>query len=63
MAAARLDFAELPWLPVGVTYAALPIGSAITLLFVVERMLFGSQAHRPAVAIADPGTPTSEASA
>lgn len=56
------SIAELPWLPVGVTYAALPIGSAITLLFVVERMLFGSQAGRPAVAIADAGAPTPEAS-
>ena len=40
------SIAELPWLPVGVTYAAMPIGSAITLLFVVERMVFGSQSHR-----------------
>lgn len=41
--------AELPWLPVGVTYAAIPIGSAITLLFVIEHLLFGSQADRPLV--------------
>jgi TRAP-type C4-dicarboxylate transport system permease small subunit len=41
--------AELPWLPVGVTYAAIPVGSAITLLFVVEHLLFGSQAERPIV--------------
>jgi TRAP-type C4-dicarboxylate transport system permease small subunit len=40
---------ELPWLPVGFTYAALPLGSAITLLFVVERMVFGVQMHRPIV--------------
>ncbi len=37
---------ELPWLPVGVTYASLPIGAAITLLFIVEHLLIGSQAHR-----------------
>jgi TRAP-type C4-dicarboxylate transport system permease small subunit len=41
--------AELPWLPVGVTYAALPVGSAITLLFVLERRLFGAQDQRPVV--------------
>ena len=56
------SIAELPWLPVGITYAALPIGSAITLLFVIERMLFGSQAGRPAVAIVEAGVPTPEAS-
>jgi TRAP-type C4-dicarboxylate transport system permease small subunit len=43
------SIAEVPWLPVGVTYAALPLGSAITLLFVVERVIFGSQAQRPRV--------------
>jgi TRAP-type C4-dicarboxylate transport system permease small subunit len=41
--------AELPWLPVGVTYASLPIGSAITLLFVVETRLYGAQDRRPLV--------------
>jgi TRAP-type C4-dicarboxylate transport system permease small subunit len=41
--------AELPWLPVGVTYAALPIGSLITLLFVIERRIYGSQDRRPLV--------------
>ena len=38
---------ELPWLPVGATYASLPIGSAITLLFVIERRVFGPQGQRP----------------
>src|SRR3989344_2685155 len=38
--------AELPWLPVGATYASLPIGSAVTLLFVLEKMVFGPQNHR-----------------
>ena len=41
--------AELPWLPVGVTYAAIPIGSAITLLFVIEHLVFGVQSKRPIV--------------
>ncbi len=38
---------ELPWLPVGVTYASLPIGAFITILFILERRFVGSQAHRP----------------
>ncbi len=55
------SIAELPWLPVGLTYAALPLGSAITLLFVVERMLHGSQAHRRVVAIVEASGPGAEA--
>ncbi|MEP7281261.1 MAG: TRAP transporter small permease [Rubrivivax sp.] len=46
---------SLPWLPVGATYAALPIGSLFTGLFVLERMLCGSQAERPLVAFGEPG--------
>ncbi len=45
----------LPWMPVGVTYLALPIGSLFTALFVLERMLFGSQDRRPLVAFGEPG--------
>lgn len=41
--------AELPWLPVGVTYAALPLGSLITLLLVIERRCCGAQDRRPLV--------------
>jgi TRAP-type C4-dicarboxylate transport system permease small subunit len=41
--------AELPWLPVGITYAPLPLGGFLTLLFVVEKMLFGSQHARSVV--------------
>lgn len=37
---------ELPWLPVGATYSPLPMGAAITLLFVLEKIVWGSQAHR-----------------
>lgn len=51
----RQSIAELPWLPVGVTYAAIPIGSVITLLFVIENLLFGSQANRPGVLIEEAG--------
>ncbi len=43
------SISELSWLPVGATYAALPIGSAITLLFVIERIVFGAQDHRAIV--------------
>lgn len=45
----------LPWLPVGATYAALPLGSLFTALFVIEHMLLGSQARRPLVAFGEPG--------
>jgi len=38
---------ELPWLPVGITYLALPLGSLVTALFVVEHMVFGPQHDRP----------------
>jgi TRAP-type C4-dicarboxylate transport system permease small subunit len=41
------SISELTWLPVGATYAALPLGAALTMLFVIERRVFGSQAHRP----------------
>ncbi|HEX2546348.1 MAG TPA: TRAP transporter small permease [Ramlibacter sp.] len=40
---------ELPWLPVGVTYLPLPLGSLATLLFVLEHVIYGSQHARPAV--------------
>jgi len=40
---------ELPWLPVGYTYLALPLGSLATLLFVLEHMAFGSQHQRAVV--------------
>lgn len=41
--------AEFPLLTAGETYLPLPIGSTVTILFIVERILFGSQQHRPAV--------------
>ncbi|MBC5781565.1 TRAP transporter small permease [Ramlibacter sp. USB13] len=40
---------ELPWLPVGVTYLPLPLGSLVTLLFIVEHVVFGPQHDRPVV--------------
>lgn len=41
--------AELPWLPVGVTYAAIPLGALATLVFVVERIVAGPQSDREVV--------------
>jgi TRAP-type C4-dicarboxylate transport system permease small subunit len=43
------NLAELPWLPVGYTYLPLPLGSLLTLVFVVEKMVFGSQHERAVV--------------
>ncbi len=44
--------AELPWLPVGVTYIPLPLGALMTLAFVLEKMAYGSQ-HARAVVVFD----------
>ena len=44
---------QAPWLPVGVTYTAIPVGALATALFVLERMAFGSQAARAVVRIGD----------
>nr|WP_315078773.1 TRAP transporter small permease [uncultured Kosakonia sp.] len=41
--------AEFPLFTAGESYLPLPIGSAITLLCIVEKMLFGAQYHRPVV--------------
>jgi TRAP-type C4-dicarboxylate transport system permease small subunit len=38
-----------PWLSVGLTYSPLPVGGILTLIFVVERMVLGSQKHREIV--------------
>ena len=43
------NLAELPWLPVGITYAPLPLGGLLTLIFVLEKMAFGSQHNRTVV--------------
>lgn len=43
--------AEFPILTSGKSYLPLPIGSAILILFVLERLLFGSQENRPVVTI------------
>ena len=53
------NLAELPWLPVGVTYAPLPLGALLTLIFVIEKMAFGSQ-HNSAVVRFDHGLEEAE---
>lgn len=47
--------AEFPLLTSGETYLPLPVGSAILILFVLERLLFGSQENRPVVLIGNHG--------
>jgi len=39
------SIAEFPFLSVGVTYLPIPVGGAITLLFVIERVLIGPPAR------------------
>lgn len=41
--------AEIPWMPVGVTYIPLPLGALLTLLFVIEKMVLGTQHMRAVV--------------
>lgn len=38
--------ATLPSVRVGLTYAPIPIGGAITLMFVLEKLILGDQSHR-----------------
>ena len=58
----RQGLAELPWLPVGVTYLPLPIGSFLTLVFVLENAIFGTQKNRAVVTFDhEPSQPLNEA--
>ena len=41
--------AALPWLPVGLTYLPVPLGGLLTLLFVLEKLVFGAQNQRAVV--------------
>lgn len=41
--------AEFPLFTAGESYLPLPVGSAITILFIIEKMFFGAQYHRPVV--------------
>jgi TRAP-type C4-dicarboxylate transport system permease small subunit len=38
---------DLPWLPVGLSYLPLPLGSLVTIAFILEKMAFGPQHERP----------------
>lgn len=40
---------EFPWLSVGVSYLPPPLSGVVTLLFVIERALAGSQSNNPIV--------------
>lgn len=40
---------QLPWMPVGVTYLPVPLGGLTTVIFVLEHLVFGSQAKREVV--------------
>ena len=43
------SISEIPSIPVGLTYTPVPIGGLVTLLFVLEHIVFGSQADRAIV--------------
>lgn len=47
--------ADFPIITSGQTYLPLPIGAFILLLFIIERVLFGSQEKRPVVLIGNHG--------
>ncbi len=40
---------SLPWLPVGLTYSPVPIGGVLTLVFVLETLVFGPQHERAVI--------------
>ena len=40
---------ELPWMPVGFTYIPVPLGGAVTALFVLEHLFLGDQSQRAIV--------------
>ena len=41
--------AEIPWMPVGITYLPLPLGGLFTLFFVIEKIVYGTQQSRTVV--------------
>lgn len=43
------NIGEIPWMPVGATYMPVPLGGFITLIFILERMVFGYQGERDIV--------------
>jgi TRAP-type C4-dicarboxylate transport system permease small subunit len=55
------SLAALPWLPVGLTYAPLPLGGLLTLVFVLEKLFFGPQHHRAVVRFDHPDEAVADA--
>lgn len=51
------SISEIPAIPVGLTYTPVPIGGLVTLLFVLEHIVFGSQANRAIVSFDREETP------
>lgn len=47
---------DLPWMAVGWTYMPVPLGSLLTLIFVLETLMWGS-AHERALVLADHDSP------
>jgi len=43
------SLASLPGVRVGMTYAPIPLGGVLTLVFVLEKLLLGDQSHRKVV--------------
>ena len=43
------SLADLPWVPVGISYLPVPLGGLFTLVFVLERIAFGGQHGRAVV--------------
>jgi TRAP-type C4-dicarboxylate transport system permease small subunit len=43
------SLASLPGVRVGMTYAPIPVGGVLTLIFVLEKLLLGDQSNRKAV--------------
>lgn len=43
------NIGEIPWMPVGATYLPVPLGGFLTLIFIVEHLVFGSQHARAIV--------------
>jgi TRAP-type C4-dicarboxylate transport system permease small subunit len=54
------NIGEIPWMPVGATYLPVPLGGLVTLVFILEHVLLGSQ-HTRAVVTFDHAVEEAEA--
>jgi TRAP-type C4-dicarboxylate transport system permease small subunit len=43
------NIGEIPWMPVGATYLPVPLGGLVTMVFILEHVLLGSQHNRAVV--------------